>query len=401
MQLGIVGDGTDIEALAAEAAARGGRILRVADPRDRTAIDRLLDPGACDLVAVGAAGWPAEQPNLRADTVRMLVQTGRTLILPQPLELSMLWAYELDMIRQDSGAVILPWLPARLHPFVARLKAAIEAGLAGAGGFGPLETLRLERSLPDRSRDRVLAALARDADLVRVLVGEPARLTTLGAAEIDSAWGTLAVGFSGPGMLPVRWHVGPGSPPTLRIIVQHAGASLAVEAPDDGPWTWSGPAPESGPFDPAAILLGVVAEATAGGARERAIPPATWADAARGIELAEAVPRSLSRGRAVDLHHEEFSELGTFRGTMASLGCGLVLAALVILVLATLMAGIAREAGWALGERLASAWPIIVLVVLAAFLMLQLLPLLIGPSRRPGQHETSPPGKGPRSPGGG
>ena len=101
-------------------------------------------------------------------------------------------------------------------------------------------------------------------------------------------------------------------------------------------------------------------------------------DAARAIELAETVPRSLAKGRSIELHQEEFSELGTFRGTMASLGCGLVLAALFVLILATLVGGIARESGWAWGERLAGIWPQVVLAVLGLFLALQLLPMLVG-----------------------
>ena len=118
------------------------------------------------------------------------------------------------------------------------------------------------------------------------------------------------------------------------------------------------------------------------------IPPAAWSDAARAIELAETVPRSLARGRAIDLHQEEFSELGTFRGTMASLGCGLVLAALLVLVLATLVGGIAREAGWAWGEQIAGIWPWVVLSVMSLFLALQVLPLLIGAG-------IAPPAEGP------
>jgi len=96
------------------------------------------------------------------------------------------------------------------------------------------------------------------------------------------------------------------------------------------------------------------------------------------------VPRSLAKGRAIDLHQEEFSELGTFRGTMASLGCGLLLAALVVVVVAALVGGIAHEFGWGLGGWLAGTWPALVLVVLGGFLLLQLLPLLVGGGR---EHE--------------
>jgi uncharacterized membrane protein YdbT with pleckstrin-like domain len=115
---------------------------------------------------------------------------------------------------------------------------------------------------------------------------------------------------------------------------------------------------------------------------DNTVSPAAWADAARGIELAETVPRSLARGRAIDLHREEFSELGTFRGTMASLGCGLILAALLLVIAAAILGGVAKAIGWEFGERVAAAWPFVAIVVLAGFLLLQLLPTLVAGGRR-------------------
>lgn len=342
----------------------------------------LLDATSCDAVIVGRADWNAT----RAEAVRTLVQAGRTLLLAQPLELSMLWAYELDMIRQDTSARLVPLLTARLHPFVRRLRAAIEAGLAGSGPLGPLESIGLVRRMPTRTRETVLARLAADADLVRVLAGDPARLATLGAIDPDAAWSTLAVGFSGPDLVPTRWQVAPGDSPALAITLQHARGTIEVEAADDPtlPWTWSGPPVERLAFDTAAGLL----DRLAGGEAGDAVPTATWADAARAVELAETVPRSLAKGRAIDLHREEFSELGTFRGTMASLGCAIVLAGLLVLVAATLVGGIANELDpqrWGIvktvATRIADAWPVVVLVALGAFLALQLLPLLVGPDR--------------------
>jgi hypothetical protein len=71
-----------------------------------------------------------------------------------------------------------------------------------------------------------------------------------------------------------------------------------------------------------------------------------------------------------------------------------VLGALFLLVLATLVGGIAREAGWQWGERIAGIWPQVVLAVLGLFLVLQLLPLLIGPRTPPPDAGT--PGDRPR-----
>ena len=386
MKLGLLGIDDRIAEAVAAAVSRGDTIMIGCDlpaagpwagligadvPRDPS-WEPLLDPRTCDAILVGSDGWS----DARADAVRALVQTGRTLLLSHPLVLSMLWAYELDMIRSDSHARLIPFLPDRLHPFVARLRATIEAGLAGAGPLGSVETIAMERRLADRSRAAVLAALARDVDLVRVLAGDPSRLSTLGTADPQAAWSTLAVGFSGPSQVPARWQVARSDIPGLRIELIHAQGSCAVEIPDDSklPWTWSGLHADTAVFDRGAVMMDLVHRLTP----STEISPAAWSDAARAIELADTVPRSLAKGRAIDLHQEEFSELGTFRGTMASLGCGLVLATLFLLVLATLTGGIAREAGWNLGERIAGVWPQVVLAVLGLFLALQVLPLLIG-----------------------
>jgi hypothetical protein len=395
MTFGLLGLDAQVLQIVEAARARGDEVVigcdlpatlpaPLAGLRQADSWQALLDATSCDAVLVGGAGWNAA----RAEAVRTLVQAGRTLLLAQPLELSMLWAYELDMIRQDTGARLVPLLTARLHPFVRRLRRAIEAGVAGSGPLGPLESIGFVRRMPVRDRDAVLARLAADADLVRVLAGDPARLATLGTVDPDAAWSTLAVGFSGPALLPTRWQVAPAAEPGLLITLQHARGTLELEAPDDPtlPWTWSGPPAERREFSAAACLLDRVAGRPAEG--DDAIPTATWADAARAVELAETVPRSLAKGRAIDLHREEFSELGTFRGTMASLGCGIVLCGLLVLVAATLVGGIANELDpqrWGvvktIAMRIADAWPGVVLVVLAAFLALQILPLLVGPDR--------------------
>jgi predicted dehydrogenase len=406
MKLGLLGIDDQIAPIVAAARRRGDDVALVCDvaadsphaafieglPR-ADSWEALVDPRATDAVLVGADGWN----ELRAEGVRKLVQAGRTLVLSQPLELSMLWAYEIDMIRRDSGARLIPVLPDRLQPFIERLKQAIEAGLAGAGSLGPLETIECQRRLRDRSRERVLGQLARDADLLRVLVGDPRRLSTLGGGETDAAWGTLAVGLTGAANLPVRWRVARGESPGLSLTLVGSAGSLAVDIPADDAAEWTltvepGGRVERAAFDRAATILGLLEGSSPAGTQ---VAPAMWDDAARAIELAETVPRSLAKGRAIDLHQEEFSELGTFKGTMASLGCAIVLGGLFVLLLATLVGGIAKEAGWEFGERIAGVWPVAVLVVLGTFLVLQLLPLLIGssPPDRGGAAGSDPTGR--------
>ena len=418
LKLGLLGSDPQVAAVAAAAVRAGDAVVMACDlpaapssvaegtglPDDLPRSDSwepLLDDRTCDAVLVGADGWSDD----RAEAVRGLVQAGRTLLLGHPPALSMLWAYELDMIRSDSQARLIPFLPDRLHPFIARLKAQVEEAVAEGHPLGPLETISLERRMPDRSRETVLRQLARDVDLVRVLSGDPQRLATLGGTP-DTAWPTLAVGFTGGQQVPVRWSVVRGDLPSLVVtLVQEHGSTSILIPGDDSPWQWQGPATVASPpatvFERGGVMLGILRDActtTATPRQPALIPAADWADAARAIELAETVPRSLTKGRAIDLHQEEYSEIGTFKGTMASLGCGIVLAALFILILAALVGGIAREAGWAFGERVAGAWPAVVLTALVLFLVLQVLPLLIGNSPTPTEAPpTAAPGNPPGS----
>jgi hypothetical protein len=398
MRLGILGWDDTVRAVAEAALAAGNRIVLATlaegvDPRGLPGHpvacegDRLLDAAETDAVLVAAAGWDDQRGGL----VRQLVQIGRPLLMAYPPNLSMLWAFEIEMIRTDSGGVIVPFLPDRLHPFIARMRSEFEACLAGTSPLGNADAITIERPLVDHSREAVLAAFARDSDLLRVLAGEPARLAAIGGRSDATALAGLTVECGGPGRIPTRWQAirpsAGGHAARLSLLAERG--TVVVEIPPvagqrSEPWTAEWTLTASGTverlsFAPAAVMLDVLKRSMAGSTVGGA---ATWPEAARLVELAETIPRSLARARAIDLHQEEFSEIGTFKGTMASLGCGLVLAALVVLVLATLVAGIAREAGWVFGERLAAGWPFLVLVTLGGFLLLQLLPLLISPPRR-------------------
>jgi len=402
MNIGLLGFDATSASLVEAALRAGDRVTVAADlplscparHLDGLAVvprEHLLDAATCDAVVVAAEGWSEE----REATVRMLVQAGRAILAAHPLGGSMLFAYELDMIRRDTSAVIVPHLPDRLHPLVRRLRDWIDAR------GNAVESVLVERRLRDRSRERVQEAFCRDADLARVLVGAPERLFTLGAADAESAWSTLAVGLSVAGRPTVRWQVVRSDAPGLSITAVAADGTARVVATGDSAsgepprWSWDGDGvtDTAAPRDGAETMLGVLRDAIARTPPTSDPPPATWDDAARAVELSETVPRSLTRGRAIDLHQEEFTELGTFKGTMASLGCGIVLVALLVAVAAAVVGGIARETGWELGERIAGVWPLVVLAAMTLFLLLQLLPAIVSPSR------PAPKGGGPGDPG--
>ncbi len=51
------------------------------------------------------------------------------------------------------------------------------------------------------------------------------------------------------------------------------------------------------------------------------------------VELAETIERSLKKSRTIDLYYEDYTEEGTFKGTMTSIGCGLLVLGLFVMAL--------------------------------------------------------------------
>ncbi|MCH7751076.1 MAG: hypothetical protein IH898_02825, partial [Planctomycetes bacterium] len=96
----------------------------------------------------------------------------------------------------------------------------------------------------------------------------------------------------------------------------------------------------------------------------------TWTDALQAMELADTIEISLRRGRMIDVHHQQLTEELAFKGMMSAAGCG------VLLVLPPLLLMV----GWLaelIGLPVAHYWPHGLLALLAAFLLLQLLPKLL------------------------
>jgi hypothetical protein len=97
-------------------------------------------------------------------------------------------------------------------------------------------------------------------------------------------------------------------------------------------------------------------------------PPAagpTWQDAVRCLELDDAARRSVERRRASPLEYPEATEEAGFKGTMTLVGCGMVWAILLLLILSAWV----PAAGW------------LIVPLLVVFLAMQLLRYLIpGPS---------------------
>ena len=103
-----------------------------------------------------------------------------------------------------------------------------------------------------------------------------------------------------------------------------------------------------------------------------------WPAATRDMEVVDAVELSLQKGRTIEVFQQQLTEQLAFRGTMAALGCGLLLLVFFGVIGVAMLGG----AEGMMRQRLAPAWPIILLAVLAFFLLLQAVPLLAQKSRK-------------------
>jgi len=342
----------------------------------------LLGSDSVDAVLVARG-----EEELRAEQLRKLVQERVPLLVVHPVLESMLVYYELDMIRQENHGVILPYLPARWHPAVRQLADLIAGGADSAmgspigGAIGTAQQIVFERSLAERSRQNVLAHFSRDCDLLLALCGELTKVGAMASQGQDENYANLGVQLSGPSSVLVRWSVGPvdqtasdaptaAEKPTAagRLTLLGSSGKAVLNMPGEYPWTLetvaSGQTTRQS-FDawnaPAEALVRL--ETAIGGGGN--VQPA-WSDAARSIELADAVRRSLLKGRTVELHNEEFSEQGTFKGLMTSLGCGLLLITLLVLTVTVSLASIFNI----------PYVPHIIAAVLGLFLLIQSLKLV-------------------------
>ncbi|MGD9722329.1 MAG: Gfo/Idh/MocA family protein [Pirellulales bacterium] len=344
-----------------------GRLLAAQFGRVRL-FDRweaLLTREHADAVVVARA----LDEDYRAEQLRKLIQTGVGVLTAHPVLDSMLLYYELDMIRRDTASVVVPYLPERQHPAVRALQEM--AAAPADSPLGKIEQVAFERRAPAADKQSVVAQFARDVDVLRAVAGDMTRLGAMAGTQHSESYAGLGVQMSGPAGIVVRWSIDPihGGRGARMTVLGTRGKALVEIAPEGGAWsmevTHEGGAQTQRyeDWDPAAAALAQLERALAGAAAEP-----DWVDAARAVELAETIDRSLRKSRTIELYYEDYTEAGTFKGTMTSVGCGLLLFGLLIMGLVAI--------GDHLGVPYLSWWPYMLAGGLGVFLLLQLLMLV-------------------------
>lgn len=381
MRLALLGSDDEVVALARAARAAGHELTwcgdmlpaHVADlallrpPSDEW--ETLLDDKFVDGVIVGLG---AASPDLRLEQLQKLVGNEIPVLITQLPVDSVLPFHELDMLRREKRSLVQRYHPEKDHPWIAKLA---ESCSEPNGELGAVHQISIERRLKNTNRRVVIAAVARDIELLERLSGNLTSVSAFGATGDARQMAGLSVQFIGPLEIPVRWSIAPIG--TSRLVLNGEQQTLAVELADyphpwkaDGPSQWLG-APES--YDAARNAINSFASSIVARDRgESAEADSNWDSATAAMEVADVVELSLQKGKTIEVHHQQLTEELAFRGTMSALGCALLLTWLVGVVVAGIV-------GDAFGFPLARLWPFFLVGTLALFLLIQLLPKLIPP----------------------
>lgn len=352
--------------------------------------EQLLEPastgGAWDALLLGRSLRVEDQER----ALRRLARQGQPVIAAHPALESLLAAYELEMFQRERQAYLAPWMPLRTHPLAAQFAAWIKDERLSP--IGKIDRLVINRHEADRSRVAVLGDVARDLDLVRAIAGEVSGVLAVGngiatSEQSERSYAALGLQLTLESPLLVRWGIEPVSDGE-RAELQLHGSEGRVQwrlptFGDEGDCQLFAQRKETTlSHDDWSYAAAAEHFLTAALAREPLSP--SWNDAARSIELTDAVERSLKRGRKIEVRLEESDDIGNFKGIMASVGCGILLFGLFLMGLCILSAVIFRAAGWEQGANaLNLAWPYILLVMAIAYLGLQLfIKLTVKPDRK-------------------
>ena len=354
--------------------------------------ESLVVGSAVDAVVVARAGagltsaTGIPDDERRAEQLRKLAQAAVPMLVFCPA-CEAIVGFEIEMIRRDANGVIVPAVHTRWDSRTDWLCDLLVAGEQSP--IGKVEQVLLEREQTNRSRPVVLAQLARDVGLLRSLLGQIRSVSAMGPApalgrdpmgpkpkELPSL-ANLSIHLSGAWEPSVRWSIGPAMDQEdwagITLIGQHGKARLDMPPG----WKWAaevhGASREieyAKDSSAPSILLSRLQKAM----EQPETVSEEWLNACRDQEVAEAVDRSLARGRTIELFGEEHTEEDSFKGVMAVGGCLLLSMALLVVFVATVVEGLRLPLrDWQVWKY----WPIYLLVPVVVFLLLQLLQFAI------------------------
>ncbi len=289
-----------------------------------------------DLSAVIVCGSEA----LIGEAAKQLAASGRALVVfPQGAWDTEL-IYELSLLRDDNGVLLLPVCPLLEHPLFRDLKPepetpATEVESASQKSSGILH-LRCEREVElsagtELNETALRKFLLPDVGLLRRLGGEYYQVTAVQSATPAGGIVTATVTLTGENLPDAIWTIRPVSTPSRWQLTVTRDDGPTVYQATGADWNIQelGGEKSASPqeFEPGVRIREFVER----GLTEPNVRP-DWTDLTRDFEVLDAVRRSLARRRTIDLHFETASERSLFKTQMTAIGCGVLLLTLLALI---------------------------------------------------------------------
>jgi predicted dehydrogenase len=302
----------------------------------------LADPVIEMVVVAGsAANRPAQ--------LRRALQSERHVACVYPPDDSPDIAHEASMLQSDARKLLFPILPNSQHPAVVEMATSLRAATA-EGAMLRIEIGQQKQVVAEPSTQ----PLCFPAWVVlRRLGGEIAEVAGLATSQSPTECEPIAInGRFESGLLfqismtsVAGWRIaldlnnghidlfmpiGPGGPAYLTRTDQGAQAHERCWSEWD-PWPGLVTA-----FDDALDHFGKPTSlpVNSSTADERNPRTPSWKDVIRGLELDDALRRSIKYGRSVTLDYQEGSEEVGFKGTMTLVGCAMLWVLVAALIVA-------------------------------------------------------------------
>jgi predicted dehydrogenase len=321
MRFARVGDHPDGLAFASAAMQAGHEIAVVCggEPRKSEAAvvvadleEVLADPTIEAVIVAGPVGS-------RLEVARRVLQSERPAAIVMPVDTKPDGVYELSMLAGDTHQAVMP----------------LDAGTTSELPSRPADAwVDLTVTDPDRPFRYVdesgRFAAFRGWSLIRRLVGEVVEVSGFSRAEeLDPAEPVFLSGRGENGVFHLRCFRAAG-PATLRVDYVSPVGRESHDCGDPGS-AWPALVAE---FERAveAVRRSPRADPAAG----ISVPEGgrvSWRDAIRAAELDDAACRSVIKRRGVLLEYQEASEEVGFKGTMTLVGCALLWAIIMLLML--------------------------------------------------------------------
>jgi predicted dehydrogenase len=333
----------------------GGEARRVSDPEEI-----LADPAVEAVLVAGPL-------SVRPAQLRRALQSERHVLCVHPPDQTPEIAYEAAMIQKDTGCVLLPILPEATHPAFHRLAEFVRRKQGDSSPIGRFRLLAVERGSADEVLDGIWIAGQKPSfpgwDILRTVGGEIQEVSAFAEQEeLREGEPVLVAGrFEQGGIFQLLLYPRERTPGWRWTLGGSTGRAELYF-----PLGWNGPAylnwtDENGEtheeawerWDPWPVLVEVFEQMV----EHRAGTFLNWQDAIRGLELDDAARRSVERRRSSLLEYPEATEEVGFKGTMTLIGCGLVWAVMVMMIVSVWW----PKVGW------------LIVPLLVVFLGLQLL----------------------------